>query len=172
MSDKSFWPNDYWPDESAYVPDPTASVRQQIIGAVAARLAEITRLNGYRTDAGIDVHEWDVTPLDRGESTLRLEYRDSEGSTEWMAMGMQVHHLPITMRVLCSDNDAGESLTTVRSALADIYEAMFEDFTFGGLAEDTIQVGDARFDYGERADRAAGCEVTYVIDYTTVPGTP
>ena len=147
-------------------------IRTQILTALAARLATITTANGYRTNIGSDVDEWSATALDPNESALRVEYRDEAGTTEWYAVGLHLHTLPVTLRVVCQNNTAGSALTTVRSAMADIYQAIYTDVTFGGLAQDTNQEGQVREDYKEAGDRAAGAEVVYRIEYTTAPGTP
>lgn len=147
------------------------TIRKQILNALAARLATITTASGYRTNLGQNVQEWDVTPLDPDLETLRIEYRDEAGTTGYEAVGEHLHTLPVTLRIVCKAND-GTALATVRNACADVYQAIYADVTFGGLAQDTNQEGSIREDYGEKADRSAGAEVVYRIEYTTAPGTP
>jgi hypothetical protein len=164
-----YWPINYWPTDNVTVTTDNP-IRIQILTALAARLATITIANGYRTNLGSDVHEWAVTTLDPNESSLRVEYRDETGTTEWYSAMLHLHTLPVTLRVSCKNNTAGAALSTMRDAMADIYTAIFTDVTFGGLAEDTNQEGSIKEDKGEAADTAAGAEVVYMIEYTTAPG--
>jgi hypothetical protein len=158
--------------ETAPLVDASLTIRQQIMLAVYARLVNITIANGFRTNLGLNVKEWDVTPLDLDLSTLEVEYRDEAQTTEYVAVGEHLHTLPVTLRVRCQNNAAGSALTTVREAYADIYQAINRDVTFGGLAQDTNQEGQAKESYGEQADKAAAAEVVYKIEYTTEPGSP
>ena len=171
-----------WPDRYAFgvfnpldvnvITSTGTTRRQQILSYLDALLATITVANGYRTNLGQDVHEWQPHALDPNESTLRVEYRDEAGTTGYIAVGEHLHTLPVTLRVTTKNNTSGSALEAVRAAIADIYAAIYTDVTFGGLAEDTNQEGQVKESYGEAADRAASAEVTYVIEYTTVPGTP
>lgn len=146
--------------------------RTQILTSLSALLATITTANGFRTNVGQNVEEWDETPLDPDLETLRIEYRDESGEQSYEAVGEHLHIMPVTFRILCQNNTAGSALSTLRSALADLYQALYADVTLGGLCQDINQDGEARQFYGEKADRAAGAEIRYRIEYTTSPGSP
>lgn len=171
-ADETYWDGGIFSPADRNVVAPSgATVRQQILNALAIRLGTILTANGYRTNLGSNVVEWDETPLDPDLETLRIEYRDEAGTTGYAAVGEHLHTLPVTLRIL-SQNNSGLALSNLRKACADVYQAIYADVTFGGLAQDANQDGDIREDYDEKADRAAGAEIRYVIEYTTAPGSP
>lgn len=154
------------------MPSGTDPKRQQILDAIAARLATILIVNGYKTDIGAHVEEWDIQPLDPNLETIQIEYRDEAGTTGYEAVGQHLHTLPVTFRARVQNNTAGAALETVRKACADLYQAISLDVTFGGLAQDTNQQGDIAEEFDAAADSAAAAVVKYQIEYTTLPGNP
>ena len=144
------------------------TIRQQIITAVDTQLKTISVANGYRTALGATVQEWDLTPLSAAnETTGRLEYRDGGEDRLDLTVGEQTMGLPLVIRVL---TPGSTSMADIRKMLADVAKAMYEDPTFGGLADDTNQEGPATLDKGEEADEAAGVEILYRIEYTVARG--
>lgn len=144
--------------------------RQQILDALAARLATILIANGYKTDMGSHVEEWDTVPLDQNVETIQVEYRDEGGTRGYEAVGEHLHTLPVTFRIRVKDNTT--ALATLRNAEADLYQAICQDVTFGGLAQDANQEGELAIEKNTAGDTGAAAVVRYVIEYTTAPGNP
>jgi hypothetical protein len=143
------------------------TIRQQIIDAIDTQLKTILVSNGYYTDLGLTVQEWDLTPLDPDNETERLEYRDEEESRLDLTVGEQTMGLPLAIRVLTAGDT---SVRDIREMLADVAKAMYEDPTWGALASDTNQEGLATLDKAEAADQASGVEVRFLIEYTVARG--
>jgi hypothetical protein len=144
----------------------STNIRQEIIDALDARLKTILVANGYLTNLGQNVAEWDTTPHDPAGATL-LEYRDEEAGREDVAVGVQDMILLVTLRVRTA---GAAALTDMRNMLADVCTAMHADPTWGGLAGDTVQAGAAMADKAQDKDVAAGFEVKFRIDYTVYRG--
>jgi len=143
------------------------TIRQQIIDAVDTQLQTISVANGYRTELGATVQEWDVTPLDPDSETERLEYRDEEEGRADLTVGEHTMGLVLVVRVLTAGST---SAADIREMIADVAKAMYEDPTFGGLASDTNQESPAVLDKDEAADTASGAEIRFLIEYTVTRG--
>ena len=159
----------YWPLYGAATA--TDTIRQQIIAAVAARLATIQTVNGYRTDIGLYIAEWDTVPMDQAVNTMLLEYRDETEDRIDVTVGQQDMILPVTLRVRVADNTDGAALSTLRDILADAALCMLGvDVTWGGLANDTNQDGPATTDKAQAADTAASAVIKFRIEYSVDRG--
>ena len=143
------------------------TIRQQIITAIDTQLKTISVANGYRTELGATVQEWDVTPLDPDSETYRLEYRDEEEARADLTVGEHTMGLVMVIRVLTSGST---SAADIREMISDVAKAMYEDPTFGGLAYDTNQAAPAILDKDEAADTASGAEIRFLIEYTVARG--
>lgn len=162
----SFWPQNYWP--SAVVASGSNTKRKDILTAVAARLATVLIANGYRTDIGAHVTEWDTVPMDQAVETLLLEYRDEEEDRIDVTVGQQDMILPFMIRIRTAGSTA---LATMRDILADVALCMIAvDPTWGALANDTNQDGPATLVKGQAADTAAAAEVRFKIEYSVDRG--
>ena len=143
--------------------------RQQVLDAVKARLQTVLIANGYRTDIGDHVTEWDTVPMDQNVETMLLEYRDEEEDRIDVTVGQQDMVLPVRIRNRTAGSTA---LAAMRNILADVALAMISvDPTWGGLANDTNQDGPATLDKGQAADTAAAAEIVFKIEYSVDRGT-
>lgn len=152
---------------AANITPASGAIRQQLVTAVAARLATILIANGYRTDIGAHVEEWDTVPMDRNVETLLLEYRDAEEDRVDETVGGQDMRLPVTIRIRTAGS---ASLAEMRKMVADVVKAIYVDVTWGGLANDTNQDGPATMVKGQAADTAASAEARFVIEYSVSRG--
>lgn len=144
------------------------TIRQQIIDAVDTQLRTIQVTNGYRTDVGTNVQEWDLTQLDpENETDGRLEYRDEEQARVDLTVGEQTMGLVLVIRIL---TPGSTSAADIREMIGDVAKAMYEDPTFGSLADDTNQDGAALLDKEEAADQASGAEMRFLIEYNVARG--
>lgn len=114
------------------------SVRQQIIDAVRARLATIRIANGYATDIGANVLEWQTTPIPV-ESLPAVCMRDTETEIEAWTMRERDNRVALVIEAVGQDI----SPALARSYLEDIYRAIGADETWGGLALLTEPAGDS-----------------------------
>ena len=163
----AFWPIQVWPT-GAFVPAGTTR-RQQILTAMALQLQTILVSNGYTTDLGAHVYEWDTTPVDPGTELLRLEYRDAEESAGYIAVGEHYHKMPVEIRIICVQPTP---LAVIRQMIADVTVAIGLDFTFGGLAIDTNLDDVWTTDKGQAADVATGASGKMVVEFLTEPWNP
>jgi len=146
------------------------SIRKKILAALASRLQVILVVNGYKTNLGAQVAEWETAAMDPNVAAYRMEYRDADESGEYAAVGQHYHQLPVELRITLKDNST--ALATIRSMIADVTLAIGVDTTFGGLAQDTNQDGNWVVDKGQAADVAVSAGVKYLIEYTTAPWDP
>lgn len=135
--------------------------RQQIVTALAARLALIQVANGYQTDAGLNVNEWLVTPLELQDPPA-LNFRDEEDVIE-LTTGKDLHTLTIAIECYATGSS---SPATLRLMLADIVRAIAVDNTFGGLVEDTT-ISSESISVRQEEKRLAAVNLKILIQYET-----
>jgi len=144
------------------------TIRQQLIGAIDTKLKTILTANGYYSNLGQNVDEWNLSPLDTaGGETFRLTYRDEDEGRADVTVGNQDMTLSITVLILASGST---SLADVREMLADVVAAMHADPTWSGLANDTNMDGTAKLVKAEAADTAGGVELKFGIEYSVTRG--
>ena len=148
---------------------PAETIRRQILYMLSSRLQTITMANGYSTDIGLYVQEWDATPHDPNLETYRLEYRDVNESIDMLSIGEQECRLKIDIRIICSGSTP---MSTIRSIIGDVSRAISVDLSFGGLAQDVSPQSVWSIDKGMASDTVSGAGVSYTIIYTTKPWDP
>src|SRR4030067_3246140 len=111
------------------------SIRQQIINAVDTRLKTIKIINGYETDAGLNVFHYKENPFEQ-DKFLCIEYRDVNDYPEDLSFGLFLHTITLEIRAYANGITIDK---TARKLKADIEKAINTDLTWGGLAEDTKQ---------------------------------
>src|SRR5688500_19999684 len=113
--------------------------RQALIDAVKTRAATITIANGYQTNIGSKVKEWQTTALESAdlpglviqdplESTIVGE--DGENS------GLYRRELEIIFDAVLQES--AQNAVEARKAIADVIKMIGVDPTWGGLARRTI----------------------------------
>lgn len=114
------------------------SVRQKIIDAVRARLGTIRIANGYTTDIGAVVLEWQTTPIPI-ESLPAVCFKDTEAEIVEWTMRERDNRVALVIEAVGRDITAA----TARLYLEDIYRVIGADETWGGLALLTEPAGDS-----------------------------
>jgi len=143
------------------------SKRQQIIDAIATKMAEINTGNGYNTNAGNKVFKWLIRDLDKADLPA-IEIRWTGQETDaGIDLGHHRHSLAVEIDVVANGTTAP---AIVESAIADVYTAIGTDTTYGGLAIDTDTEGDSiEVDQGE--DKIARGTITITCDCATQTST-
>ncbi len=135
------------------------SVRQSIVNAVRQRLGTILTANGYNTDIGANVLEWQTTPVPSGDLPA-VTFRDTDSETEAWTMSERDVKLKVAIEAFGSDVSA----SVLRNYIEDIYAAIAVDETWGGLALVTEPVSDT-IDM-RKADEGIGrAQVNITIEY-------
>jgi hypothetical protein len=115
-----------------------ASKRQTLVTAIVARLQAITVANGYRTNGGANVYEWDRRPWNELK-VPGFGVRDVERLEEPKLSNVLEHALNLEIDCVAA---GASGHTIVRDMLADVEQAVGTDPTFGGVALTSLQVGD------------------------------
>ena len=115
-----------------------ATVREQVVNAMADRFRQILTTNGYNTDVGNSVFVWKDTPFSV-EELPALNLRDESSDIEDLTNATERVRLNIRTDIVVSNNDP---IPTIRAILEDIRKAISVDETFGGLVLYTRMVGD------------------------------
>ena len=149
------------------------SIRKRIMANVGTRLATITTANGYRTNIGNNVFEWKTNEWDTDEM-MGVAYMDTSNAPEYLKMsstgGVFNNTLNVELTIATQIGSGGTTnalvMASVRDAIADIYDAIRTDTTWGGLALWTLPSGD---DMGvDQENRTqAGANVKIAIVYRT-----
>ena len=106
------------------------SARQNIVDAVAARLALISTANGYDSNIGGKVFVWRKTPVTLQETPCICIF-DTTADSSVLAYPKRDHRLTIAIECLVSDRTTASQ---ARAMANDIYKAIGVDETFSGLA--------------------------------------
>ncbi len=115
-----------------------ATVREQIVNAIANRFRQITVANGYNTDVGNSVYVWNDSPFSVDELPA-LNIRDESSDIEDLTNSTERVRLTVRVDIVVSNSDP---IPTIRAILQDIRKAVAVDETWGGLALYTAMVGD------------------------------
>ena len=115
-----------------------ATVREQVVNAIANRFRQILVANGYNTDVGNSVYIWKDTPFSV-EELPALNLKDEASDIEDLTNLTERIRLNFKVDIIVANNDP---IPTVRAILEDIRKAISVDETFGGLVLYTRMVGD------------------------------
>lgn len=121
--------------------------RKSILDALEVRLKTITVANGYRTPLGSDVkiYRMDVPrPDSTGTAKLMADIRDSGQEPMGQAVNSPQNGLDwsLIIDITVYGWYGGSTADVIRNAISDIYKAIGTDITFGGLAWQTVALGD------------------------------
>lgn len=154
------------------------SIRKLIMTDIGTKLATITTGNSFRTNIGNKVFEWKSKEWETREMP-GVQYMDTSNSFEPWTMrgngakrgGATTNTLRIEFGIgMKASGDGGtnaEVMDSLRDAIADVYELISNDDTWGGNAEWTVQVSD---DMGIDQDNKtlAGANIKIDIIYRTL----
>lgn len=105
------------------------TVRQRIIDAIAARFATITTANGFQTEIGSKVTQWNTTPIvERNARGVDISDPLDEYATDSPTPNCEDHRLTVHAVIHC--REAGDSDAYLRNAICDIYRAIGSDRYF------------------------------------------
>lgn len=140
------------------------SLRQDIIDAVNTRIQTITTGNGYETDAGLKVFWHKKTPMQQSDCP-GLVLVDIKGQPRAIAFRTNINTIELTINGFYVGETDG---TFARKLIADIVKCIGVDVTWGGLAEDSVEVDssdDIEMEHMER--KISGVEVVFEITYVS-----
>lgn len=142
-------------------PAATDSLRQQIMTALAARLATIQIANGYQTDLGLHIFDHKAEPWAE-EDLPGGNLEDTDVPEQWI--GLELHRLNVQFLGIISGGTPSENLRAIHG---DVITAIGVDRTFGGLCEETsaVTADPAQVKIGENV--FTGALVRFTIEYTT-----
>jgi len=104
--------------------------RQEIVTALAARLATIKKSNGYATDAGRNVREHPDAPA-TVDSLPAYVWKDGDAEVNAGAeIGRYEHSMEVEITAMCAGSDKG---ALARAMMQDVLTAISPDETLGGL---------------------------------------
>jgi len=152
-----------------------ATIRQQIIDAIAARLKLIQlgdsfTVNGAtvscRSNIGDSVEIWRTRPLGDKEGWA-VVVRDLTGpidrTGEGAEIGRHLHRLAVKIDIVVKDRTAPD---LVREMLADVMTAIGSDPKWGGLARWT-DVEESALEVDDTGARMAGASLSLTVTYKT-----
>ena len=139
------------------------SKRQTILTALDTALGLIRTSQGYNTNAGLNVFEWEVNP--GNENLPAIVWRDGSSRVEHdnVPSRIQRHFLTVDIEFVASGSTSPE---TAREILADIAACIYANTKWGGLARWThLDQHSLSVDHDER--KITGGQVVCVIEYDT-----
>ncbi len=143
--------------------DANDTLRQRIVDTILARMATITIANGFKTDAGNNVFDWEEFALDT-DVLPALTFRDEPNDPEQATVGI------VDNSMTCTITAYGPRGTTSKAQgrlmIADVLQMIGTDDTYGGLAFDTLMPSEEpEFEQLEKDQYAAS--IIFVIQYNT-----
>lgn len=141
------------------------SKRQSIITALITRLGTITTANGYSTNLGNNVEEWQTFEADpsvadmiivKDASCSLAEGEEDDNSGDCWTRKLTVQVIIIT--------EGKTSAAKQRNGIDDVYRAIGTDDTLGGLCEPIESEGD-QTDIDRQAKTYGGTLITLGITY-------
>jgi hypothetical protein len=140
-----------------------SDLRQNIVDANLTRFAQITVANGYKTNIGLVVREWQTTPLDETERTailvhdpIDLVQPDPNGPNS----SKRTWALQIVVDAVLQE--AAQNAVEARKAISDIFKAIGVDPSWGGLARRSEEVS-ARILRDKSGANVTGAQVVYKV---------
>jgi hypothetical protein len=139
------------------------SDRQTLVDRILARFALITTGNGYQTNVGAKVREWQTTPLDENELSTIL-VRDPIASVRPDPNGPNSSKHTWAQQIIVDVvlPESGQNAVEARKAIADINKAVGVDQTWGGLARRSEQVNE-KVMLDKPGGRVGGAQVIFNV---------
>lgn len=146
------------------------SKRQQIVDAIAARLATISMGKVFTLPDGDyvcqnsikGVFPWRKTPFNQQELPA-IEFWDASSEDEPGPSGQHEHRLPIVLQV---STPGAEPASIARSLMEDIVAAIGSDTRWGGLASWTDITAHGLM-VEKAGDVIAGAQILFTVRYRT-----
>jgi len=133
--------------------------------AVVAKMATITILNGYNTNAGTRVTRWRANPPSSGLLPA-IDVRDTDRRflRSLVSGGTLIREYELIVECICFAADGASTSDTLDSVVADVISAMLADETWGSLAISTMYDSD-RKDVGQLDVKTGVSGVRFLIHY-------
>ena len=140
-----------------------ANDRQTLVDRILARFALITPGNGYQTNVGAKVKEWQTTPLDESELTTLL-VRDTIASVRPDPNGPNSSKHTWAQQIIVDAvlQESAQNAVEARKTISDINKAVGVDQTWGGLARRSEQVSE-KLMLDKPGGRVAGVQVIFNV---------
>jgi hypothetical protein len=137
--------------------------RQAIIDTIVDRMEGIKISNGFETNLGNKVEDWQVNWDESDLPALSVCDLTEETDDSQFGEHVYLHRLPVQLRIFtASDTRAPD----VRLMIADVLQALRDDLKFGGLALAT-ELKRSGFILPNDAFQIAGAAVEIEIEYIT-----
>lgn len=138
-----------------------ANDRQTLVDRILARFALITTANGYLTNVGAKVREWQTTPLDETELTTLL-VRDTIASVQPDPNGSNSSRRTWSQQIIVDAvlPETAQNAVEARKTISDINKAVGVDQTWGGLARRSDQVNE-KLMLDKTGGRVAGVQLIF-----------
>ena len=144
-----------------------SSKRQQIVDKVKERFALIRIANGYLTEAGANLKEWQTTALEDDELPATNIFDGKEkASIKDKNSGTYTALLQITVNFVFREADLTPA--AARNALADASKAIGVDPKWGGLARHTLPDSEEVV-MDPKSQKLAGARITFIVEYSRKP---
>jgi len=142
--------------------------RQLIFDQVKARFATITTANGYPSNVGQKIFEWQTTTVDKASlpCTLLSDPVETASEGESKNAGLLTRHLEIEASLLLAE--ANQTAAKARAALEDVIKAIGTDQKWNNLARRTVPVSD-ELKLDDEGLRISGVRMRFNIEYGRVP---
>lgn len=145
--------------------------QQDLFNAVKTRLATITTANGYWSNAGQKINEWQMTPVDAAnDPTLLPCICLSDTDERNLGPGENVNEnsssrlFGVDFEAALLLAEADQTATNARQAKADLIKAIGKDQTFGNLAKRT-EPGDVKLLTNKDGVRISGVLFKFTVKY-------
>ena len=145
--------------------------RQTILAAFRDRLAAISQVNGFATDAGLCLFVGERPELgpDDPDAAIAIVVRDDSHTIQGRKLFVQ---LPVSACAVAKA-DLDDPWGSIELLLGDIKHGLeLEDATFGGLLRGRMERGATRTLDREPGSLTIGAQVTYVLQYEETWGEP
>lgn len=146
------------------------SKRQQIVDAVKARMATITTANGYTSNVGQQVFEWQATSVDASKLPCILVSDPVEtnlgGTDDNKNSAQRTFGLQFEVSLLLAETN--QTAVKARLALEDVIRAIGTDQKWSGLARRTEPVSD-ELKLDEEGTRISGVQMKFIVEYGRAP---
>jgi hypothetical protein len=146
-----------------------ANKRQSLFDAVKTRAATITTANGYQTNIGQHVKEWQTTPLEAADLPAVCVSDSIENAIVPEAgenAGLYRRELEITFDAVLAES--AQNAQSARKAIEDLINMIAVDPTWGGIARRTIPVSDQVM-LDDTGTRIGGARVRVKIIHSRKP---
>jgi hypothetical protein len=140
-----------------------SSIRQQIMDALATRLATITTANGYQTSAGSKVFVWRKHPVTPAEVPCLL-VQDTDLARDYNRLVGQAENR-LTVEIVAAAKGS-TTAAEARAIEADIVKCLAGWETAGGLA-DWLLVEKTALVMEQHEEMVGAAQITVAIAYTT-----